>query len=218
MDSGKAQSENGLSPSREITTQTWELLADCTDYQRAWFTHYVGEAAFNASRAAKMAGSRAADSMNSGHITKHLPAMQLAITSHLRGRGIGRERILERIAQFAFADGGDSLDEAGRFSAERMRQNGLTPLLRKITYHTESAGGGVKMVEFESPVKALELLGRATEGGMFRDNTRVEHSGELEVEHREVFDYYQLNDDDLRELERLHVKATGAPALESPEG
>ena len=202
----------------QFEPQVRELLADCTDYQRAWFAHYVGDAAFNASEAARLAGSKASEARNSGYATKNLPVMTAAVTEHLRCRGISKARIIERLAQVAFADAGNSLDASGRFSAASMRRHGLSGLVRRISYHSQNVGGGVRSVEFESPLTALTLLGRATEGGMFRDNARVEHLGEMAVEHREVFDYYQLSDEDLTELERLHVKATASAQLDAPSG
>ncbi len=212
------ESLDDLSASQEIAPEIWGLLDGCTDYQRAWFANYVGAAGFNAAEAARMAGSSSASAAKNSCRMKQVPGIAAAIAAYLRRRGVSRERILERLAQVAFADAGEALDQSGRFSAARMRQHGLAALVRKVTYHSESKGGGIQSVEFESPVRALELLGRATSGGMFRDNASVEHSGEVAIEHRESFDYYQLSDEDLRELERLHVKATGLAQLDAPSG
>ena len=147
-----------------IAPDVWALLEGCTDYQRAWFAHYVGAAGFNAAEAARMAGATGASSAkNSWRMKPGAWDCSGDFCSFAR-RGISRERILERLAQVAFAETGEALDADGRFSAGRMCQFGLTGMVRKVAYHSESSGGGIRSVEFESPVRALELLGRATWG------------------------------------------------------
>lgn len=118
---------------------------DLTGKQKLFADMYVGEARFNATRAAILAGysEKTSRSQASENLTK--PHIRSYIDARLRELTLGSNEVLARLTEIANGSIEDVLDEDGRFDYQAAKASGKLPLLKKLKRKATS-----KVVELQS--------------------------------------------------------------------
>ncbi len=187
-----------------------------SDKQRAWLNAYVGEAKWNASEAARIAGY--ADPQGAGYDCRHHPAVQEALRKLLDGQAMDAAECLQRLADQARGAGeyitseivetGYGKQQFVSVDWERLTADGKRHLVTGVKY-----GRGGAEFTFTDPQAALALIGRHHK--LFVD----------QIEHRDLtaradqLDLTKLSPEELNDLERLLDKAAepaGGPSGEVP--
>ena len=75
---------------------------------------------------------------------------------HAKKAGIREQHVLGGTVEMAYADIDDFVDKKGKFSWETARKNGVTHLIKEITYDTK---GNVKTIKLADSQKAFDRLG-----------------------------------------------------------
>jgi phage terminase small subunit len=105
-----------------------------TGKQKLFADAYIGKAHFNARKAAEMAGYNG--DCNSLAVIGSQNLRKLNISSYieekLKNFGMGANEVLTRLARIVNGDVDDFLSEDGFFDLKKARQNGKTPLLKKL--------------------------------------------------------------------------------------
>jgi phage terminase small subunit len=170
----------------EVDEDAWG--EDCLTFkQRLFVRFYVGEAAGNASKAARLAGYRD-DNANSlkqtAYETLTKPYVQRAIARALADRFGSPEDVRAGIAEIASGNAADYLrpgaDGKLEIDLERMAEAGALGLIHRFEEEVLKVDGSPvatikRKVRLYDRMKALELLGKLN--GQFVD--RHEHSGEV---------------------------------------
>ena len=109
-----------------------------TDKQKLFADLYLGEARFNATKAAKMAGYSEKSAYEIG--SQNLRKVEIAgyIDNALRGMTLGANEVLARLTQIANGSIEDVLDEDGKFDYKEAKKLGKLPLLKKLKRKTTS--------------------------------------------------------------------------------
>lgn len=161
--------------------------------EKLFVFHYLTDAEFNGSAAAKLAKYKAGSDLSFRVIASNLlkkPKIKAAINVTFEALTMPKFEVLYRIGRIAAGDLNDLLDDAGNFSIEAARERGTTHLLKKVSI-TRSRRE-VKRTEVDTPddapaefiessiidetikfeiddrLKALELLGKHS--GVFPDS------------------------------------------------
>lgn len=121
--------------------------ARLSDKQRLFLDFYLGEARFNATKAARLAGY--SDPEVSGYDNKQNPVIRARIEERLKARALSADEVLAELTDVAASDWGDFLDVK-------------MDLGRKV----------VAKMDLSSKVKALELLGKAH--ALFTDKVQAQ--------------------------------------------
>jgi phage terminase small subunit len=153
--------------------------------QQLFVDAFRGEAKGNASEAARIAGYR--DTTTYPYRLLKMPEIRARLEEHLEENGITADRIMNEVADIAFADWRDFVT---------------------IRFGKDGKQVDVKM-DLSSKVKSLDMLGK--QFGMFRDKLDVTHSGSVGVEHR-LEELSRLTDEELRLMRELQNKATAIEA------
>lgn len=134
-----------------------------TGKQQAFVDAYLGEARFNATKAALLAGysTRSAASIGDENLEK--PEIKAALKAHFDKLAMPKEEVLGRLADIARGDVNLVLDVNGEPSIRVARENGATHLIKSYTETVtegESFSTTRRKIELHDPQRALELIGR----------------------------------------------------------
>lgn len=101
--------------------------------QRAFAEYYVGEARFNGTKAAKMAGysEKTATVIASENLSK--PNIRGYIDKILEDRLLSGAEVLDRIRQIADADLGDLFDDDGNLDVKSAKEKGLLQFVKSYS-------------------------------------------------------------------------------------
>jgi phage terminase small subunit len=147
-----------------------------SDKQRRFIDAYLGEARFNATKAAVIAGypERSARSVGSENLSK--PDIRAEIDRRLDEAALGSKAVLSLLAEQATATLADFISDDGeggyRIDLDKAEAAGKLHLVNEF-----SRGRNGTKIKLYSAQSALETLGRHHK--LFTD--KVEHSGKVEV-------------------------------------
>jgi hypothetical protein len=182
---------------------------------RLFVEYYLGEARFNGTAAARLAGYQGDDNTLAAIASQNLRKLKVreAITARLHEAAMPANEVLARLTEIARGKVTDVLDEDGKFDlklARKAKKDGLLKKLKRKTTakkvdrfsegdeepETFETSLVYEEVEFEmySAHEALRDLGKYH--GLFKDKT--EHS----------FNLKDLSDEELKLLERITAKLT----------
>jgi phage terminase small subunit len=180
-----------------------------TGKQKIFVEAYIGEARFNATEAARIAGLRHPNKQGPRELVK--VGIKQAIAARLDEAAMSANEVLFRLTEIARGDADDFLDEQGRFDLQRIRERKKTGLIKKIKqkntskkvdkYETEGDEPETietslvyQEIEFElySAPEALALLGK--------------HHKLFTEKHEHSFDLSNLSDEELIKLAELRAK------------
>jgi hypothetical protein len=135
---------------------------------------YLGEAGFNTTKAAKIAGFKGDSNtlkVTGFHLVRR-PDIRRYIDQRLAAYGLSANEVLARLAEIARGSVEDVLDGNGKFNYKAAKKAGTLSLIKKLKF----TDGGIEF-ELHSAHDALRDIGKYHK--MFTDN--VQHSGEVEV-------------------------------------
>jgi len=136
--------------------------------QRKFVDAYLGEAKFNAAKAARAAGYSENHINKTGGRVKRHPLVKQAIEEGLDERGLTKFEVLDRLSDHARGEYADFIGDEGTVDLKGLREAGLMHLVKKTSFDRN----GNLTVEFHDPQTALVHLGKAH--GIFSE--RIEHS------------------------------------------
>ena len=158
-----------------------------TGLQRAFIDAWFGEAHFNATEAARLAGYSGGDDpererevwASQGSRTLRNVKVQEEIDQRWAAHGITPNEVMARLAEQSRATIEDFVDviEPGRvaiLNLDKAKQRGKLHLVKKL-YWTEQG----PRLELHDAQRATELIGKTM--GLFVDRQQVEHSGQIDV-------------------------------------
>lgn len=163
-----------------------------TGKQKAFIDEYFVD--FNATRAAQRAGYGGNENTlaNIGSTNLIKPKIARHIAERFQAQCMTADECLARLGKQARADLGDYIDIAGYVDLERLKQDGLTDLIKKYKVTRTQLRGIRVEIEIHDQQRALELIGKAH--GLFRE--RHEHTGKdggpikSDIEHRAAVTIY----------------------------
>lgn len=145
-----------------------------TGKQRLFIAAYLGDAHFNATEAARIAGYKG--NGNTLGVTAYdllrNPKIKEQIDGSLAALTMPGNVVLKQLTDIATASIEDVLDDDGRFDFERAKESGKLPLVKKLK-RTRTKEGETVEFEMYSAHEALRDLGKHHK--LFAD--RIEHSG-----------------------------------------
>lgn len=127
-----------------------------TTKQKLFADFYVGEARFNATKAAVLSGysEKTAKSIGSENLTK--PDIQAYIDTRLKELTLGANEVLARLTDIANGSIEDVLDESGNFDYKTAKKTGKLPLLKKLKRKTTSKKVDSQTEEHDGQSETLE--------------------------------------------------------------
>ncbi len=132
-------------------------LPKLTYKQKAFIDAYLGEAKFNAYKAAKIAGYKGNGNtlraIASENLTK--PNIKAEVAAHFEANAVSREELVSLLADQARVDISSYYDQAGNFNLSKFKADGYGGLIKSI----RQTKYGVA-IEFIDKVKSQELIGR----------------------------------------------------------
>lgn len=107
---------------------------DLTGKQRAFINAYLGEAKFNATEAARIAGYKGDDTVLAavGYENLRKPQIEAEVKSRFNEATMSANEVLARLTEIASGQITDFLDEDGAFSLKITKQRGKAHLLKKL--------------------------------------------------------------------------------------
>lgn len=146
-----------------------------TGLQRAFVDAYMGEARYNATEAAAMAGYGGDRGTLAGIGSENLrkPHILEELERRWAGHGVVADEVTARFADWMRFDPAVLLDAHGGLSWEKVREHAR--FIKRFWYDKD----GRLCVEVQDPMKAAENIARTL--GMFREKVEQDHSGELVV-------------------------------------
>lgn len=123
--------------------------------QKRFVDAYLGEANFNATRAAKLAGYSKASARTSAGRNRAHPLIREAISERLDEFAMTAKEVLTRLAEHGRALYGDYIGDDGIVNLEGLREAGLMRMIKKVSGKADS-----RVVEFHDPQSALVWLGK----------------------------------------------------------
>ena len=168
----------------DVTEQPKKL----NDKQAAFVSAYLGEARFNGTKAAKLAGYSERTASAQAFDLLRKPEIRARIESFLEQDALTAREVLAELTDIASAEWREFV-EVLKWSKDG------DPLLVKM--------------DLSAKVKSLELLGKHHQ--LFTENVNI--TGLLQHDHR-VRDFSSFSDDELNSLEALAMKATGRDPAE----
>lgn len=144
------------------------MASQLTGLQVAFIDAYVGEAKFNTTRAAKIAGYKGNGVTLAavGYENLRKPQISEEIKVRLQARAMTSNELLMRWGDQARLDVGDYYNEDGKFDLEHFKQDGYSHLIKSI-----KPGKDGPIVGFIDKVKSQELIARSF--GMLVDKSEV---------------------------------------------
>lgn len=161
---------------------------DLTVKEQLFRDYYLGQARFNGTLAARMAGYSGDDNAlaSLAHHLLRKPKIQSSVRQVLSSAVMGREEVLQRLSQQARASIADVLDDSGDFDLNLAKERGTDGLVRKIkTRKRIEHGKDGSMteyldhdVEIHDSQKALTLMGN--HHGVLGDTPETFEQGVIE--------------------------------------
>lgn len=176
-----------------------------TPKQKLFTDYYIGEARQNAAKAARLAGYSEKTAKEVGYENLTKPHISDYISARLKELTLSAETVLARLTEIANGDVNDFLNENGHFDLQTARQNGKTPLIKKLkqkrtikqkkTEVSESMQSFLAKDEIDEIETDVEIIYEETEfelysahealrdlgkhHKLFTDKTEIEHKGEV---------------------------------------
>lgn len=149
-----------------------EVVEKLTGKQRAFIHAYLGDAHFNATEAARIAGYKGNGNtlgVTAFHLLRN-PKIAEQIDGSLAALTMPGNVVLKQLTDIATSSIEDVLDDDGRFDFEAAKKAGKLPLVKKLKRKT---GKDWEEVEFEmySSHEALRDLGKHHK--LFTDKTEI---------------------------------------------
>jgi len=135
---------------------------ELTGKQKSFVYFYLGDANFNATEAAKLAGYKGSYGTLRvvGHENLTKPNIREAIAEHMQQFAMPANEVLARLSDQARGSIEDLIDVDGYFirdDLKKAKERGKLHLIKKITFNDF---GGVKAFELHDPQAALVHLGK----------------------------------------------------------
>lgn len=110
------------------------MSSDLTGKQQAFINSYLGEARFNATEAARLAGYEGNDVTLAavGYENLRKPQIASEINARINEAAMSSHEVLDRLTRIARGEVVDFLDEDGKFDLKRARRLKKAGLLKKI--------------------------------------------------------------------------------------
>jgi hypothetical protein len=110
------------------------MAANLTGKQQAFINFYLGEARFNATEAARLAGYEGNDQTlgQVGYENLRKPEIASEINSRINEAAMSANEVLGRLSQIARGEVADFLDEDGKFDLKTARKLKKAGLLKKL--------------------------------------------------------------------------------------
>jgi phage terminase small subunit len=110
------------------------MAANLTGKQQAFVNSYLGEARFNATVAARLAGYEGDDNVLgvTGYENLRNPKIASEISSRINEAAMSANEVLDRLSQIARGEVADFLDEDGKFDLKTARKLKKAGLLKKL--------------------------------------------------------------------------------------
>jgi phage terminase small subunit len=169
-----------------------------TTKQRLFIEAYLGEAQFNATQAARIAGYKGNDNVLgvTGHELLRNPKIAAVVSERINEAAMSANEVMARLSAIARGDLADVTDEDGRFDFEKARRAKKTGLLKKLKRKTTA--------------KKVDAF---TEG-----EEEEKETIETSVIHEEVeFEMYSAHEA-LRDLGKFHKLFTDKVEHSNPDG
>jgi hypothetical protein len=148
-------------PRRAIVT-----VDQLTTRQRMFVAYYLGEAKFDATKAASMAGYGTPSSAS--HKLKTHPAVKAAIEAKLDQVGLTVDEVLANLSDMAAASIDDVINSRGQLDLAKARRNGRIACIKTINF---DYNGKVRSIEMYGRDAALDRLARIRR--MYADEVKV---------------------------------------------
>lgn len=175
----------------------WECVTKAkrlTRKQFVWLTYYLGEAHFNATEAARLAGYKLP--RISGPENLHKPAVQEAIAKWWASKGMTTDEVVARLAEQARAEYSAYIREDGTVDLAKMLANGKGHLIKGTRWDRN----GNLTVEFYDAHAALVDVGKHL--GIFTERVDVTSGG------KPIKGYVTISPDDWDEDDGDEIPAT----------
>lgn len=152
--------------------------------QLAFVKAYIGEAKFNATESARIAGYEGNEntlrSIASENLTK--PNILKEIEKSLEGAGMSLNEIISRLAEMARGSLLDLLDDNGKLDIKEVKRNGKGYLLKELTVTRDTTNKKISYkYKIHDSQSALDKLARIH--GLYQDKLDVNHKGNVGVTH-----------------------------------
>lgn len=174
-----------------------------TPRQKAFVLAYVGEARFNGTRAAEIAGYAGPENSWASMASQLLRNLKIRaeVDERTSAMILPANEVLARLGRHATASLADVLDDEGQFDLKVAKKKGTDDLLKKLKvkestrYFKEGESETTTTYEYEihDPQAALVHLGRYHK--LFTDKQEV--SGQVDVRFKKATD---LTDDELADI------------------
>jgi len=160
-----------------------------TNKQRAFVEHYLGDAQWNATEAARRAGYAYPNMAGPRLLVKD--SIKQHINERLRAMGAATEALMARWLQRIEADISPFVDENG-LNVEALKEAGYGFLIKGVRKTKDAT-----TIELRDPDKAEERLARHL--GMFVERRELSGvgGGKIQIETRRKIDFTKLSDDEL---------------------
>jgi phage terminase small subunit len=150
-----------------------------TTKQQLFCDYYVGEARFNGTKAARLAGysEKTAKAIASENLTK--PDVRAYIDDRLQELTLGANEVLARLTDIANGSIEDVLDEDGRFDFEAAKINGKLPLVKKLKRKTTAKKVDSRSDEGESETLETSVIYEEVEFEMYSSHEALRDLGKF---------------------------------------
>lgn len=162
-----------------------------TTKQRVFVEAYLGEAKFNATEAARIAGYQGNDQTLAvvGFENLRKPKIAALVSERINEAAMSANEVLARLSRHARGSLLDLLDESGEFDMDGAKERGVDDLLKKLKrkVHTHRTKDGEEdetvthEFEIHDPQAALVHLGRFHK--LFTDKTDLTSNGQEILTH-----------------------------------
>lgn len=183
--------------------------------QRRFVEAYLGEAFYNATKAARLAGYAGSDNVlgQVGFENIRKPEIKAELDARLAEAAMPAHEVLARLTRFATGDVDDLLDEDGKFDLKKARKGKKTGLLKKLRRKTTSKK--VDAVDDEgSETLETSLIFEDVEFEMYsahealRDLAKYHKLLTDRTETKVTFDLSSLSDEEVQALAAIAPKLT----------
>lgn len=141
----------------KVSVKVQENLFDLTDKEYLFANHYLGEAGFNATKAARLAGYSKITARQIGYENLTKPYIKKFIQTRssviLESIEITQEKVLSELAKIAFSNITEIFDNDWSLK----QQNEIDPLAANAIKSIKKSGSGIS-VQMHDKIKALQIL------------------------------------------------------------
>lgn len=149
-------------------------VAKFTDKERLFVLFYISDGNRNKTKAAIEAGYASAHANKSGHNVSIRPHVKAAIDWYLERVQekalVSAERIIEELAHIAFVDPREAFKGSNHIDVDKLPEH-VARALGNVNVRYLENGDVVHTLDFNSKIKALELLGKKFK--MFTDKVEI---------------------------------------------